>query len=544
MLIFQALDLVRSPLSARNACAARVRRRIGRRLEMRGDAAGAFAQYRRALALDPDEPDALTDVGRALLEQENVLEAFVELERAVALRPKSAAAHAWLAGALSWCARYDEAEVEARESLRLDPGCATALRSLGAAQSGQGHAKEAIAQFERALDREPDDARARFGLARTLLAAGRTDEGLAALDKTLLLQPDNANAHLLLAHSRRLDPGGPELRRIQALLERSTLGQVQRMRLNFAAARIFDGAGDADRAFAHYKLANDLKDAAFDPRELSDHFAAIIGTFDAAFFDRMRDYRTESELPIFIVGMPRSGSTLVEQIVASHPEAHGGGDLETMSRLVGALPNVVGADEAYPGCARRLDGPSAHRLAAQYLSHIPRLAQRVMRITDKNLQNIENLGLIAAMFPRARIIHCVRDPLDVCTSIYGLEFRGFYPYAYDLEHLGRFYCAYRGLMAHWRSALPVPMLEVAYEDLVRSQEAESRRIIEFCGLPWDEGCLNFQRLQRSVTTSSFLQVRQPIYQGSVGRWRRFEPHLAPLMNALASCGTDAGGERV
>jgi hypothetical protein len=240
-------------------------------------------------------------------------------------------------------------------------------------------------------------------------------------------------------------------------------------------------------------------------------------------------------LPIFIVGMPRSGSTLVEQIIGSHALVHAGGELEIMNHITGMLPDILNVEEPYPECTRHIDEVSVRGLSTRYLEAMQDVARGVARVTDKMLKNIENIGLIAAMFPRARIIHCRRDARDVCTSIYCLEFAGTYPYAYNLANLGHYYCEYLRLMNHWRSVLPIPILEVDYEVLVGDLEGQTRRILDFCGLDWDDRCVEFHRLGRAVWTSSFLQVRQPVYRSAVGKWHRYEAYLGELRDALTTC---------
>jgi hypothetical protein len=235
---------------------------------------------------------------------------------------------------------------------------------------------------------------------------------------------------------------------------------------------------------------------------------------------------------VFIVGMPRSGTSLVEQILASHPNVFGAGELRDLQRLAEELPARVGAKEAYPACLVRLDGSAACALADEYLERIGRRSGAALRVTDKMPLNFLHLGLIAALFPRARIVHCIRDPLDVCVSCYCQDFQGGPNFLWDLTDLGKFHGEYERLMAHWGSVLPLPILEVVYEELVDNLEAVSRRLISFCGLDWDDRCLAYHQNARAVRTASLVQVRQPVYKSSVGRWRHYAPHLRPLLEAL------------
>jgi hypothetical protein len=238
-------------------------------------------------------------------------------------------------------------------------------------------------------------------------------------------------------------------------------------------------------------------------------------------------------VPVFIVGMPRSGTSLVEQILASHPAVHGAGELRLMKHFTDALPAELGSTAEFPECLDRLDKAACHRLAEAYLGDLHRLAPDKARITDKLPLNFHNLGLIATLFPEAQIIHCRRDPRDVCWSCYFQNFREI-AFACDLQMLGAYYRQYDRLMAYWKDMLPTPILDVCYEELVANLEHVSRQIVAFCGLPWDKACLDFHQTQRVVRTSSNIQVRQPLYRKSIGYWKNYEPYLGLLMKSL--CG--------
>ena len=240
-----------------------------------------------------------------------------------------------------------------------------------------------------------------------------------------------------------------------------------------------------------------------------------------------------SKLPVFIVGMPRSGTSLVEQILASHPQVCGAGELEDAHGMTVTLATMLGGKIAYPACLTSAKRRHLDELAQRYLAKLSKFSRTAMRVTDKMPHNFMALGLIELLFPGAHIIHCKRDPVDTCLSIYGLEFNTNHPYADNLEHLGAYYLEYLRLMEHWKTVLSVPILEVQYEELVADQEGVSRQMVEFCGLPWDVRCLNFHQAERVVTTHSYDQVRRPIYKQSVARWKNYESHLAPLIAALS-----------
>lgn len=311
----------------------------------------------------------------------------------------------------------------------------------------------------------------------------------------------------------------------------------RRAALHFALGRLLDRRDDIDGAFRHYHAGNRIK-AALAPFDAAAHAAytdRLIEIFDQRFFAERAGFGSPSERPVFIVGMPRSGSTLVEQILSCHPDVTAAGEHDEMRRIARRLPEAVESTARFPDCVAAITPDIAAGLAAAYLASLERLDPPpgdARRVADKMLGNFLRLGLIALMFPNARVIHCRRDPLDTALSCYVQSFERGMRFTYDLAHLGIAYRHYERLMAHWRRALPLAMLDVQYEALVADQEGTSRQIVDFCGLDWDPCCLAFHEKERQVRTASFWQVRQPLYASSVGRWRRYEAHLGPLIEAL------------
>ena len=269
-------------------------------------------------------------------------------------------------------------------------------------------------------------------------------------------------------------------------------------------------------------------------------FRLIAKTFDAGLVERFAGAGDPSPVPIFVLGMPRSGSTLVEQILASHPQIHAAGEMTNLDRVVRSLRDTVGRPIRFPQCAGGFDTESLRRIGQAYLASLPPLPEGKTRITDKLPSNFIYVGLIRMILPNARIIHTVRDPVDTCVSCFSRLFGAGHAYCYDLAELGRYYRAYHELMAHWRAVLPAgSMLDVAYEDVVGDLETQARRLIDYCGLPWDDRCLSFHTTSRTVSTASNLQVRRPLYRSSVQRWRRYEAHLQPLLTELEACRSNA-----
>jgi tetratricopeptide (TPR) repeat protein len=548
---------------------------LGVVLHAQGQWERAIACYRRALSLGPDHPVVRNYLGVALKEHGQLQEAIACFQRALQLKPDYAEAYNNLGTALRSQGDLPGAVAAHRQALWLDPAYAEAYHNLGVALEGQGHAHEAVACYRRSLQIKPNNPGACINLGHALYDQKDLEGAGAAYRQALSLLPDCADAHHGLTYvledqgraeeavghaleAIRLRPDWaqplfalaelaangycqfPEdlVQRIQTLLGDPNLSLADASLLHFALALVREKAGTYDEAFDSYRQGNAAQHRllhetgrAFDPDKHDQFIDQLIATFTPALLERTRSFGLDAELPVFIVGMPRSGTTLVEHILACHPQVFGAGELDEVSRLVAGLPARLGATEDYPQCAARLDQRVARAMAQDYLQELSRRGGQAARVTDKAPLTYLHLGLLAVLFPRARVIHCRRDPRDVCVSCYFQYFRRA-DFAWDLGDLGRYYRAYERLMEHWRAVLPVEMLDVVYEDLVAHQEDVSRRLVAFCGLPWDDRCLTFYESRRPVQTASKLQVRRPIYTTSVGRWRRYEAHLGPLLEAL------------
>ena len=305
--------------------------------------------------------------------------------------------------------------------------------------------------------------------------------------------------------------------------------------IHFALGKALEDVGDYRRAFEHFRQGNALKRHAtrFDEAASCRDFTQIAETFDADVLRRLFGLGDPSPTPIFVVGMPRSGSTLVEQILASHPQVHAAGELDSLSRVVHAASTAGSAPAPAAEPSNALAAEPLRQVGQAYLASLPAVADGKTRIVDKAPGNFFHVGLIHLALPNARIIHTTRSPLDTCVSCFTRLFSDGQDYSYDLAELGRYYCRYEKLMAHWRSILPPgAMLDVEYEKVVDDLEGQARRLVEFCGLAWDAACLNFHQTNRPVATASSVQVRRPLYRTSLDRWRRYEAWLEPLLAEL------------
>ena len=502
-------------------------------LRGRGDLDEAVRFYRRAVAIHPRHAATYSGLGKALLERGEVDKAIECQRRALAIDPKLRGGRTALGVALQRKGLLDEAVVCFRQAVADDPTDADARTNLGVALHDQGNDVEALEHCRRAVEMAPDHDKAHGNLAGLLQERGQLDEAIVHLRKAVELDPAGGQSLVNLANSRKYtEADRAEIDRMEALLAEGNLPQESRMFLHFALGKIHDDCKSWDRAFAHFREANRLADVQFDEEAVRDHLEATIETCDRALLAEGAELGRESDLPVFIVGMPRSATTLVEQILASHPRVFGAGELMDIARMSRTVRPATRSSLPQPRCLVDLDGDTAGRLADAYLRRLRELGGDAARVTDKMPTNFWHLGLIALLLPKAKVIHCRRDPLDVCLSCYFQSFRSRLAFAYDLHSLGVYYRFYERLMAHWREALPLAMFEIDYEDLLGDPELVSRDLVEFCGLEWDAACLDFHKNPRVVRTASNWQVRQPIFTSSLRRWKHYEKHLGPLTEAL------------
>ncbi len=511
---------------------------LGNARQAQGKHAEAIAAYREAIKLKPDFAEAYNNLGSALRKQGDPIEAMACYKQAIASKPGYADAYINLADFFL----LDQGELEAaadcyRELLRLSPENADAWIGLGSILRHQQRLAEAMEACRTALRIKPDHPSAHHDLGLMFATLGDLEAARACYRQAIELDPNYAQAYESLAESRRYSPAdGDEIVRLQALVDSPKLSEPGRISLHFALGKMLDDCGAFEQAFGHYRTANNLKrkTIGFDREKLIASVSATVATFTSHFFEQCQVSGHPSELPVFIVGMPRSGTTLVEQIIASHPQVFGADELPHIPTMVATLPARLQTDTVYPACVTMIDEPLVRSLAEEYLEKLQAIGGDTQRVSDKMPTNFIYLGLIALMFPRARIIHCRRDPLAVCLSIYFRRFGYGHTYANDLNDIATYYRQYQRLMQYWHEVLPLEICDVQYEELVANQASESQRLIDYCGLPWDDRCLEYHKNTRPVQTMSNWQVRQPIYTDSIKRWKHYEKHLDELKRALAA----------
>jgi tetratricopeptide (TPR) repeat protein len=565
-----AIELLREVV-ARDPAAADALSDLAHLLKEAGQLAEAIAVGEQAVALAPDWVAAHNNLGQAYLAADRAEEATACFERAIVLDPAMALLHYNLGIAHQTRGRDAEAVASYRQALAFTPDLAEAHARLGNLFYANGSLAEALASFRAAAAAQPDSSLGLACLATALLEerqaaaaeshlrraialdpavadahvrlgdvlnrSGRFAEAADCFERALALQPRHATAYQGLVSGRTLkEQDRPLLDRMGSLIAAGGLAERDRATLHFAMGKAHDDLGEHEAAMQHFDEANRLEAArlrragrSLDLERHAADVARLIGTFSPEFFARHAALGSESELPVLIVGMPRSGTTLVEQILSSHPEIGAGDELTFWGEKASALAEP----EATALTPRR-----ARQLAAEYLTLLRAIAPEARRVTDKMPQNYLHLGLIHMLFPRARIIHCRRNPIDTALSIYFTHFSLMRDFVFDRGGIVAYYEQYRRLTAHWRRVLPPDrFLEIDYEALVADRESVTRRMIAFCGLDWNDACLSSERNERLITTASMWQARQPVYKSSVERWRRYEPWLGEFRWLIPGTGS-------
>lgn len=496
----------------------------------------AALAYAEVLKREPGHSHALNTLGLIYAMQCKTGEAVEYYHKALKAKPDNAEAYANLGNALRDMGGAGEAETCYRTALRINPVLIKAQLGLGMTLLSQGRSDEALSAFDAVLAVELGSVEAVAGKAMVLEKQHEFDAALAMLQP--LIEAECEQPRVLQAYFNVARHYG-KAAEAAAMLEKAVANPVllpgDKASLCFQLGAYFDKQGDYDTAFEQFRQANAVHMLSYsDPSKSLLRMDEIMRLFDAALFRTAPRAANTSVKPVFIVGMPRSGTTLTEQVLSSHPAVFGAGELPFIGDIAVRLPFLQGDGNAYPVTLEgKLTQALLDEIAGSYLKQIDNLAPpEALRVSDKMPHNFLHLGLIALMFPQAHIIHCKRNPLDTCLSIYTYPFNAQHPYSADMRHLGEHYSKYQQLMQHWKKVLPLPMLEIQYEDMVADQEGMSRKLVEFCGLEWDDNCLRFYENKRVVNTISYDQVRRPIYRKSVERWRNYESHLDALKLAL------------
>lgn len=541
---------------------------LGSILRDKKDKPGAIACYRKVLAIAPDYVESASNLGNVLTESDQPEEAIKVLLPLVQARPDYAEAHGNIATAFLAMEQLDKAEFGFKRALALKPAypeaciglarvlqekrqlseaLATAERALALAPQKaevhsllggifgeSGYPEKAQQAYARALELDPELVSAYLGRGHQRMESGDMAGAEADFQHTLSIDEDNLGARLALAQLNKVREGDENMAALVSEAEKlATLPETKAMPLHFALGKCYEDTKQYDLAFQHYREGCRLKRKRinYDADDTDLAGRNIREFFSKENIDRLRGEGCTSELPIFVLGMPRSGTTLTETIIASHPMVFGAGELNDILEV--ANETRSGETAGYPLNLQGITQTELKIMGQHYVKRLQTRAPDSPRITDKMPANFNCLGLIHLMLPRAKIIHVKRNPVDTCVSCYTRLFDKSQYQSYDLTEIGRYYRNYAQLMQHWREVLPAgSFYEIQYEDVVADQETQARALLDYCELEWDDACLDFHKTQRNIRTASVTQVRQPIYKTSVEKWRHFEKHLGPLLDAL------------
>ncbi|MER8465299.1 sulfotransferase [Mesorhizobium sp. M1396] len=507
---------------------------LGLLLHQTGRGAEGLDLIEQSVRLQSGNPDFQNNLGTVLRDLGQVAAAVDCFRKAVTLRPDQLAARDNLGSSLKQLGQFEGAEEIYRGTVGRNPFHVRARIGLAETLQEAGRLDEALAVFREALAIRPKDADLLHGLGVGLMEKGKLDEAADLFRQALAVDPGMARAWLMLTQVKRQKERDSELASMEAQHAKTPQDSLARMQLSFGLGKANDDLKDYGRAFDYFAEGNAIrrKGIDYDAAKTRAEFEAMKATFDAGFFEKHKPSSISDDTPIFVVGMPRSGTTLVEQIIASHPQVYGAGELSILKTAVGKQFPLTMKGGFPAGIADMPDKAFAEAGEA-YLDMLHARYPGFKRVTDKMPGNFLLIGFLHLMLPKAKIVHCARDAAATCLSIYKVHFRGdSHRYGYDLGELADFHNLYTDIMAHWHTVLPGVVHDVRYEDFVADQEGQTRALIAHLGLPWDDAALSFHETDRPVRTASAAQVRQPMYQGSVDLWKRYGDRLKPLLDKL------------
>jgi len=485
----------------------------------------------KATRLSPDNPFFQNNLGNALKDNGRYQEALERFKMAVKIKPDYVEAYANMAIALTKLENYEQSAGYAQKAIDLNPGYAPAYLEMGCALLNMNRTDSAKAHFFKAVEIQPVYPNVYSNLGTCYVREG--EPAMAKKYFTIALEQKSGYASVLyqLANIEKAVPGDPRFKTISSAAKQTHKPEDLR-HCYFALGKMYADIKDYDKSFQYYRKANEMRlkltKTAFHPGEHKDSIRRMIACYDDQFFKKRNGLGSQSQVPVFILGMPRSGTTLVEQILSSHSSVIGGGELNHLDAIAGEITKEKKLATKLM-VASAMDGAMAEAAAGSYLRRLEKdIGQLPARVTDKMPFNFMYLPMIALMFPNAKIIHCARNPMDTCLSAFFQNFSEELLFTSNLDHLAIYYQEYQKLMAHWKKVLPMPVLDVSYEDVVDDQAFWTKKILAFCKLEWEDACLKFYRQERSVATASAWQVRQKIYTSSKKKWQKYEKHLGPL----------------
>ena len=533
---YAALAHCRTAVRLRPTCA-EAHSNLGNVVRELGQLAAAKDCYTEALRLQPNLAMLANNMGQILQEEGQLKEALAWYQRGLQLDANLPRLHVSLAGLLEEVEQYAEAGTRYETALRLDPNDADAHNGLGWVRHEDGRFEEGAERFRTALRLKPDCVPAHCNLGILSEEAGDLEEAERCFRTALHYDSRHAGAWSQLATLLRGKLPEDDLAAMRRLMSTGDLTESRQALLHFGLAQVLDARGCYDEAAEHLRLANAFHLAgwrrrghAYDAAAHSRFVDQLVTAFTPAFLERARAWGVDSDRPVFIVGLPRSGTTLIEQVLASHSQVFGAGELRLARADFTALADDGNEATSFNGLSR-LDAARVQHLAAKHLGGLKALDAKALRVVDKMPDNYLYLGLLTVLFPKSKFIHCCRDVRDVAVSCWMTNFRHI-RWASDAEDIASRFRDYQRVMDHWRRTLPAPLLEVDYEETVTDLEGVARRLVSWCDLDWQPACLAFHESKRQVRTASVTQVREPIYKRSVARWKHYEDDLRPIFEKI------------
>jgi tetratricopeptide (TPR) repeat protein len=533
-----------------------------------GDEEGALENYGKALKAKPGDPTVINNYGRALSVLGRLDEAIEHFKGILEKNQNYAPAHSSLGKAYAEGGYPEKALRKYKKALSLDPRLMDAHMGIGNLYAGLGGLPMAESHYEAAVNAEPMNIDARLGLGSIARFRGDFGKALTILGEAEKISPNttsilaakadlyeriadyesankivqrlrkevrmNALAMSVNSHiCRRFDTCDEAIELLEEALDAPQYNVMEKQMMGYDLGNLFDKLKRYDEAFEWYKKANDTINIHSKMEADLVHEKKLVSFFSKEAMSSMPRANIGSKRPIFILGMPRSGTSLTEQILAGHPDIYGAGELGDIKLVVKTMEKSLKSQSGdYLNALSGFTQADMNQYTQQYLDCLTEINSETLHVTDKMPHNFLHIGVISLLFPEAKIIHCRRNPLDNALSIYFQNFTWTHDYAVDLERIGKFYNLYDRLMKHWQNVVDIPIMTVKYEDMVEDKAAMSKKLIEFCGLDWDDSILDFHDSKRAIATASYDQVRQPIYKTSRERWKNYEKHLAPLMDAL------------
>ena len=490
----------------------------------------AIKAYQQVLALRAEDVATTIKLGNVFFAAQLWAQSIPLYEQALAIQPDNALVHKNLGDSAHKLGQRQKALQSFEQALRLHPDYIDARIELALVLREMGRTEEALVQLEQAIDLKPDAVDAHISLALTLRDLGQAELAIERLEKFLRTRPTCGPLYYQISV---IKPKQELIPAVEKLINLPNLTKENAVYCHFALGNLFKDSKSIDQAFGHFLKANTLhrESIVYDARENTLDTDRLIKVYSKRFFEGKQKYGSASLLPVFILGMPRSGTTLVEQILSSHAEVHGAGEFEGIPAAHVGIALQLKDANPLPECMSLIDTKMAKEYSARYLQELALYCPTAARITDKLPGNFSRIGFIKTLFPKARIIHCQRNPLDNCISLFFNYFLGL-RCSFELTELGQYYLDYQRLMSHWETVFPGEIFNLRYEELVRDQERVSRQLIDYVGLEWDEKCVDFHKNERNVMSPSNLQVRQPMYEHSINRWKPYEKHLQPLIELL------------